>query len=63
VNSIPPSTCYVDGKPVGMTPLMHVAVPSGPHVVKFVNVEQGLTRVVPVLLAAGETRRAVARLR
>jgi hypothetical protein len=62
INSIPPSTCFLDGKSLGTTPKVHISVPSGAHVVKFVNADQGLTKTISVRVAAGETKPAIARL-
>ena len=62
INSIPPSTCYLDGKQLGPTPKVRVSVPAGVHQVKFVNAEQNLTKTVSVSVGAGETKLAVAKL-
>jgi hypothetical protein len=62
INSIPPSTCFLDGHSLGTTPRIHVSVKPGAHVVKFINAEQGLTKTVSVSVGAGETKPAVAKL-
>jgi hypothetical protein len=62
INSIPPATCFLDGKSLGMTPRVHVSVPAGTHVVKFVNTEQGLSKTLSVKVGVGETKPAVTRL-
>jgi hypothetical protein len=62
INSIPPSTCFLDGKSLGTTPKVHVSVPAGAHTVKFVNTDQGLTKTISVNVGAGETKPAVAKL-
>jgi hypothetical protein len=62
INSIPPSTCFLDGKPLGLTPKVHISVAPGPHQVKFVNAEQQLTKMISVTVGAGETKLAVAKL-
>ncbi len=62
INSIPPSTCFLDGKALGTTPKVHVSVTAGPHSVKFVNADQGLTKTISVNVGAGETKPAVAKL-
>jgi len=62
INSIPPSTCYLDGRSLGSTPRVHVSVRPGTHTVKFINAEQGLTKSVSVSVGAGETKPAVAKL-
>jgi serine/threonine-protein kinase len=62
INSIPPSTCFLDGRSLGSTPRVHVSVKPGTHTVKFVNADQGLTKTVSVQVGAGETKPAVAKL-
>jgi hypothetical protein len=63
INSIPVSNVLLDGKPIGTTPKLHVAVQPGPHSVVFVNADQGLKKTVQVSIGAGETKRAIAKLR
>jgi serine/threonine-protein kinase len=62
INSIPPSTCILDGKSLGSTPRIHVSVKPGPHTVKFVDSDDGLTKTIFVSVGAGETKPAVAKL-
>ena len=62
INSIPPSTCFLDGRSLGSTPKVHVSVKPGAHTVKFVNSDQGLTKTISVSVGAGETKPAVAKL-
>jgi hypothetical protein len=62
MNSIPPSTCFLDGKSLGSTPKVHVTVKPGSHTVKFVDADDGLTKTVSVSVGAGETKTAVAKL-
>jgi serine/threonine-protein kinase len=62
INSIPASTCFLDGRSLGSTPKINVSVKPGTHTVKFVNTEQGLTKTVTVSVGAGETKPAVAKL-
>jgi serine/threonine-protein kinase len=62
INSIPPSSCFLDGKSLGTTPKVHVSVSAGAHTVKFVNADQGLTKTISVNVGAGETKPAVAKL-
>ena len=61
INSIPPSSCFLDGRPLGMTP-QHVSVSPGGHQVKFVNSELGLTKTISVSVNAGQTKLAAAKL-
>jgi hypothetical protein len=63
INSIPVSNILVDGKPVGTTPKLHLQVSPGAHTVVFVNAEQGLKKTVSVSVGAGETKKAIARLK
>jgi len=62
MNSIPPSTAFLDGKSLGSTPKVRVSVKPGPHTVKFVDADDGLTKTVMVNVGAGETKAAVAKL-
>jgi len=62
INSIPASTCYLDGKALGSTPRLHVSVKPGSHTVKFVDSDDGLTKTIFVSVGAGETKPAVTKL-
>jgi serine/threonine-protein kinase len=62
INSIPPSTCILDGKSLGTTPKVHIQVRPGSHTVKFINADEGLTKTISVSVGAGETKPAVAKL-
>ncbi len=62
INSLPASTCFLDGRSLGSTPRLRVSVSAGSHTVKFRNSDSGATRTVVVNVGAGETRLAVARL-
>jgi hypothetical protein len=62
MNSIPPSTCFLDGKSLGSTPKVHVTVKPGAHTVKFVDADDGLTKTLMVSVGAGETKTAAAKL-
>jgi hypothetical protein len=62
LNSIPAATCFLDGKSIGSTPMMHISVHAGVHTVKFVSAEQGLKKTMTVKVGAGETRAAITRL-
>jgi serine/threonine-protein kinase len=62
INSIPPSTCILDGRSLGTTPKVHIQVKPGSHTVKFVNADEGLTKTISVSVGAGETKPAVAKL-
>lgn len=54
-NSIPSSTVVLDGRPLGQTPVMGVAVSPGPHDVLFVHPERG-RKAVQVDVDAGRKR-------
>jgi hypothetical protein len=60
LNSIPPSTCIVDGKTIGPTPRSSVPVSPGSHSVVFVHPEHG-NKAVTVTVGAGETKSAAVR--
>ncbi len=62
VNSIPPSQVLLDGRPIGLTPLVQVEVPAGTHTVVFVHPELG-RKVVSVLVPAGRAAVATVRFR
>lgn len=62
INSIPPSSCFLDGRPLGMTPQIKVQVNPGPHTVKFVHAELGITKQISVNVGPGETKPAVLKL-
>jgi hypothetical protein len=62
INSIPPSTVFLDGRQLGPTPKVHVGVSPGPHQVRFVNSEQNLQKTISIAVTAGETKLAVAKL-
>jgi serine/threonine-protein kinase len=62
INSIPASTCYLDGRSLGSTPKMHVSVKPGAHSVKFVDSDDGLTKTISVSVGAGETKTAATKL-
>lgn len=63
INSIPVSSVLLDGKPIGTTPKLHVPVTPGAHTVVFVNAEQALKKTVSVSVGAGETKKAIAKLK
>jgi len=62
INSIPPSTCYLDGRSLGSTPKVHISVKPGSHTVKFVDSDDGLTKSIFVSVGAGETKTAATKL-
>jgi serine/threonine-protein kinase len=62
INSIPASTCFLDGKSLGSTPRLRVSVSAGSHTVTFRHPDRGSTKSVVVNVRVGETRLAVARL-
>ncbi len=63
INSLPASQVTLDGKLLGTTPKVHVAVSAGSHTVVFTNNDQGLKKQISVNVGAGETKPAVAKLR
>jgi serine/threonine-protein kinase len=62
INSIPPSTCTLDGRNLGSTPRLRVSVRPGSHTVKFRAAGNGPTKTISVSVKAGETKLATARL-
>jgi hypothetical protein len=52
--SNPPSFAFVDGVPVGRTPLCHFAVGPGHHQVKFIALEKGLSKTLDVCVACAD---------
>jgi serine/threonine-protein kinase len=63
INSIPPSSVVLDGKPIGSTPKVKLSVSPGTHTVLFVNPDEGLKKSITVTVGPGETKAAVAKLR
>jgi hypothetical protein len=55
INSIPPSNCILDGRPLGSTPKAGVSVPAGTHTVIFVHSEKGRKQST-VTVKGGETK-------
>jgi hypothetical protein len=62
INSIPASSCFLDGNSLGSTPKIRVAVTPGTHVVKFVNAEEDLEKTISITVGPCETKPAVAKL-
>ena len=63
IYSLPASSIVLDGKPIGVTPQLHVVVSPGSHTIMFVNSEQSLKKTITVDVKAGETKAAFAKLR
>ena len=63
INSVPASSVKVDGKSVGSTPVSNYSVKAGKHTVTFENTDEGLTKTIEVDVTAGETKKAIAKLR
>jgi len=62
INSVPPSTCLLDGSYIGTTPRVKVPVKPGSHTIQFVSAESGIAKAVSVIVAAGETKLATVKL-
>jgi hypothetical protein len=62
INSLPTSTCFLDGRLLGSTPRAHVAVKPGTHTVKFMDYDGLMTKIIVVSVGAGETKVAAAKL-
>lgn len=54
INSRPWSQVYVDGRLVGNTPQMNLALPAGSHKIKLVNPQLGMTKNVNVKIQPGK---------
>ena len=61
INSMPPSSCFLDGVPLGMTPKIRQSVKPGSHRIKFMHPEAG-TKEITVTAVAGQTVNAVLKL-
>jgi hypothetical protein len=61
MNSVPPSTCILDGAVLGTTPRVRVLVKPGSHTVQFVP-EHGTSSTQTITVGAGETRTVAAKL-
>lgn len=61
INSMPPSSCFLDGVPLGMTPKIRQSVKPGAHRIKFMHPEAG-TKEITVTAVAGQTVNAVLKL-
>ncbi len=55
INTRPWSEVYVDGRPVGNTPLMRLELDPGSHKVRLVNRDFGIEQTITVNIAPGET--------
>jgi serine/threonine protein kinase len=55
VQTRPWSTVFVDGRPVGNTPLMGLELSAGRHTLTFVNDSFGIRKTVKVQIQAGQT--------
>jgi serine/threonine protein kinase len=62
MNSIPPSTCFLDGAALGPTPQVREVKP-GTHTVKYVNSELGVSQVVTVKVISGKRAYATVKLK
>lgn len=60
INSIPVANVVLDGRPIGSTPIMGLAVSPGPHSVVFVHPEHG-RKATGVTVEAGKTATAAVR--
>jgi hypothetical protein len=60
INSIPVANVVLDGRPIGPTPIMGLAVSPGPHTIVFVHPEQG-RKATSVKVEAGKTATAAVR--
>lgn len=54
-DTYPWSQVFVDGRAVGTTPVVRIPLAPGPHTVRAVNEEKGLSKSIAVTIASGET--------
>lgn len=57
ISAIPSARVSIDGRPLGITPITQIALPVGPHEVRFEHQDFG-ERTVTVLVRVGATARA-----
>ena len=62
INAVPWAEAFVDGKPVGETPIGNIEVPIGPHEIVFRHPQLG-ERSVEVTVTTHETARVGVDLR
>ncbi len=55
VETYPWTNVSVDGRSIGMTPIVRAPLPTGNHTVRFENSEQGISQSQTITIAAGET--------
>lgn len=61
INSVPPTTVLLDGRPLGKTPKVGVSVPAGSHSITFVHPEKG-RKSVKVDVPGGASKNVTIRL-
>ena len=59
LNSRPWAEVTIDGKHIGPTPLLNVALRAGSHTVQLENPQFGLKKTVKIQIEAGETKTQV----
>ena len=62
INSRPWSQVYVDGRLIGNTPQLNIALSSGRHKVKLVNPDMGMTKRFSVRVKAGKATTKIGNL-
>ena len=55
VQTRPWSKVFVDGRPVGTTPLTGLTLSAGRHTLTFVNEDFGIRKTVKIEIEAGQT--------
>lgn len=61
INSVPPTTVLLDGRPLGKTPKVGVSVPAGSHSITFVHPDKG-RKSVKVDVPSGGSKNVTIRL-
>ena len=55
IETYPWTNVTVDGRSLGVTPIVRAPLSAGAHSVKFENVEQGVSQTQSITIVAGET--------
>ena len=61
INSVPPTTVLLNGRPLGKTPKAGVSVPAGSHTITFIHTDKG-RKTVKVTVDGGASRTVSVRL-
>jgi hypothetical protein len=59
INTEPASEVWLDGKPVGTTPLLSIQLSPGKHIIRMKDLKEGREKVFPLSLGEGEKKRII----